>query len=172
MNKRRLLLILFQVKNKERVECSPIKEICIEKDTFKKVSEYTVRSQVMKEIMYEDYNNNIQFIKDIFQKIALMVENELMWSISDLDVMPVNSEDYSGVGGPVNNRRQRVYLFQQRILDEHTVVIGHKELMNLFDDMRTIYDGVFVTVIDGHQSKISIFDGDIISIQGDIEEFL
>lgn len=127
----------------------------------------------MKEIMYEDYNNNnIQFIKDIFQKIALMVENELMWSISDLDVMPVNSEDYSGVGGPVNNRRQRVYLFQQRILDEHTVVIGHKELMNLFDDMRTIYDGVFVTVIDGHQSKISIFDGDIISIQGDIEEFL
>ena len=158
MNKRRLLLILFQVKNKERVECSPIKEICIEKDTFKKVSEYTVRSQVMKEIMYEDYNNNIQFIKDIFQKIALMVENELMWSISDLDVMPVNSEDYSGVGGPVNNRRQRVYLFQQRILDEHTVVIGHKELMNLFDDMRTIYDGVFVTVIDGHQSKISIFE--------------
>ena len=172
MNKRRLLLILFQVKNKERVECSPIKEICIEKDTFKKVSEYTVRSQVMKEIMYEDCNNNIQFIKDIFQKIALMVENELMWSISDLDVMPVNSEDYSGVGEPVNNRRQRVYLFQQRILDEHTVVIGHKELMNLFDDMRTIYEGVFVTVIDGHQSKISIFDGDIISIQGDIEEFL
>lgn len=126
----------------------------------------------MKEIMYEDYNNNIQFIKDIFQKIALMVENELMWSISDLDVMPVNSEDYSGVGGLVNNRRQRVYLFQQRILNEHTVVIGHKELMNLFDDMRTIYDGLFVTVIDGHQSKISIFDGDIISIQGDIEEFL
>lgn len=126
----------------------------------------------MKEIMYEDYNNNIQFIKDIFQKIALMVENELMWSISDLDVMPVNSEDYSGVGGPINNIGQRVYLFQQRILDEHTVVIGHKELMNLFDDMRTIYDGVFVTVIDGHQSKISIFDGDIISIQGDIEEFL
>lgn len=126
----------------------------------------------MKEIMYEDYNNNIQFVKDIFQKIALMVENELMWSISDLDVMPVNSEDYSGVGGPVNNSRQRVYLFQQRILNEHTVVIGHKELMNLFDDMRTIYDGVFVTVIDGHQSKITIFDGDIISIQGDIEEFL
>lgn len=126
----------------------------------------------MKEIMYEDYNNNIQFIKDFFQKIALMVENELMWSISDLDVMPVNSEDYSGVGGPINNIRQRVYLFQQRILDEHTVVIGHKELMNLFDDMRTIYDGVFVTVIDGHQSKITVFDGDIISIQGDIEEFL
>lgn len=44
--------------------------------------------------------------------------------------------------------------------------------MNLFDDMRTIYDGLFVTVIDGHQSKITIFDGDIISIQGDIEEFL
>jgi len=126
----------------------------------------------MKEIMYEDCNNNIQFVKEMFFKIALMVKNELMWSVSNFDSIPVDSEDYSGVGGNVNNSRQRVYLFQQRILNEHTVVIGHKELMNLFDDIRTIYEGTFVVVIDGHQSKISIFDGDIISIQGDIEEFL
>lgn len=126
----------------------------------------------MKEIMYEDCNNNIQFVKEMFFKIALMVKNELMWSISNFDSIPVDSEDYSGVGGNVNNSRQRVYLFQQRILNEHTVVMGHKELMNLFDDIRTIYEGTFVVVIDGHQSKISIFDGDIISIQGDIEEFL
>lgn len=126
----------------------------------------------MKEIMYEDCNNNIQFVKEMFVKIALMVKNELMWSISNFDSIPVDSEDYSGVGGNVNNSRQRVYLFQQRILNEHTVVIGHKELMNLFDDIRTIYEGTFVVVIDGRQSKISILDGDIISIQGDIEEFL
>ena len=126
----------------------------------------------MKEIIYEDCNNNIQFIKEMFLKIGLMVKEELMWNISNFDSVPVNSGDYSGVGRTVNDSRQRVYLFQQRILNEHTVVIGHKELMNLFDDMRTIYEGVFVTVIDGHQSKISIFDGDIISIQGDIEEFL
>ena len=126
----------------------------------------------MKEIMYEDCNNNIQFVKEMFVKIALMVKNELMWSISNFDSIPVDSEDYSSVGGNVNNSRQRVYLFQQRILNEHTVVIGHKELMNLFDDIRTIYEGTFVVVIDGRQSKISILDGDIISIQGDIEEFL
>lgn len=126
----------------------------------------------MKEIMYEDCNNNIQFIKEIFYKIGLMVKNELMWNISNFDSIPADSEDYSGVGETVSNSRQRVYLFQQRILNEHTVVIGHKELMNLFDDMRTIYEGVFVAVVDGHQSKISIFDGDIISIQGNIEEFL
>lgn len=126
----------------------------------------------MKEIMYEDCNNNIQFVKEMFFKIALMIKNELMWSVSNFDSIPVDSEDYSGVGGNVNNSRQSVYLFQQRILNEHTVVIGHKELMNLFDDIRTIYEGTFVVVIDGHQSKITIFDGDIISIQGDIEEFL
>lgn len=126
----------------------------------------------MKEIMYEDCNNNIQFVKEMFLKIALMVKNELMWSVSNFNSIPVDSEDYSGVGGNVNNSRQRVYLFQQRILNEHTVVIGHKELMNLFDDIRTIYEGNFVVVIDGHQCKISIFDGDIISIQGNIEEFL
>lgn len=126
----------------------------------------------MKEIIYEDCNNNIQFVKEMFLKIGLRVDEKLMWNITNFDAAPVNSEDYSGVGGIVNESRQRVYLFQQRILNEHTVVIGHKELMNLFGDIRTIYEGVFVVVIDGHQSKISIFDGDIISIQGDIEEFL
>lgn len=126
----------------------------------------------MKEIMYEDCNNNIQFVKEIFCKIGLRVNNELMWSVSNLDLAPVDTEDYNGVGGTVSNGRQRVYLFEQRVLNEHTVMISHVELMNLFDDIRTIYEGVFVVVINGNQSKISIFDGDIISIQGDIEEFL
>ncbi len=126
----------------------------------------------MKQIMYEDCNNNIQFIKDMFRKISSKVKNELIWSVSNLDLIPVDAEDYSGVGGTVNNSRQRVYLFQQRILSEHTIVIGHNELINLFDDIRTIYEGVFVVVINGQQSKISIFDGDIIRIQGDIEFFL
>ena len=126
----------------------------------------------MKEIMYEDCNNNIQFVKEIFCKIGLRVNNELMWSVSNLDLAPVDTEDYNGVGGTVSNGRQRVYLFEQRVLNEHTVMISHVELMNLFDDIRTIYEGVFVVVINGNQSKISIFDGDIISIQGNIEEFL
>lgn len=94
----------------------------------------------MKEIIYEDCNNNIQFIKEMFLKIGLMVKEELMWNISNFDSVPVNSEDYSGVGRTVNDSRQRVYLFQQRILNEHTVVIGHKELLNLFGDIRTIYE--------------------------------
>ena len=126
----------------------------------------------MKEIIYEDCNNNIQFVKEMFLKIGLMVKEELVWNVSNFDSVPVNSEDYSGVGGTVNDSRQRVYLFQQRILNEHTVVIGHKELINLFGDIRTIYEGVFVATIDGYQSKISIFDGDIISIQGNIENIL
>lgn len=126
----------------------------------------------MKEIIYEDCNNNIQFVKELFLKIGLMKKNELLWNVSNFDAVPVDSEDYSGVGGFNNNSRQRVYLFHQRILNEHTVVIGHKELMNLFDDIRTIYEGVFVVEIDGHHNNISIFDGDIISIQGDVEGVL
>ena len=55
-------------------------------------------------------------------------------------------------------------------MNEHTVVIGHKELLNLFGDIRTIYEAVFVATIDGHK-EISI-DADIISIQGNIEDFI
>lgn len=126
----------------------------------------------MKQIMYEDCNNNIQFVKDMFHNVSLMVKDELIWSVSNLVSIPMDIEDYSGIGGDVNNSRQRVYLFQQRILDEHTIVIRHGELMNLFYDIRTIYEGVFVTAINGRQSTISIFDGDIIKIQGDIEKFI
>ncbi len=126
----------------------------------------------MKQIMYEDCNNNIQFIKNMFLKISSMVKNELIWSVSNLDLIPADIEDYSGIGGTIDDSRQRVYLFQQRILNEHTIVIGHDELMNLFDDIRTIYEGLFVVIINDQLSKISIFDGDIIKIQGDIENFL
>lgn len=126
----------------------------------------------MKQILYKDCNNNIQFLKDMFCKVSLMVKNEIIWSVSNLDSIPVDAEDDSGIGENADNSRQRVYLFQQRVLKEHTVVIGHDELMNLFDDMRTIYEGVFAVVINGHQSKISIFDEDIIKIQGDIENFI
>ena len=88
-----------------------------------------------------DLYYNIQCIKEMFRRISLMVKNELMWNISNLDAVPIDTEDYSGVGGTVNSSRQRVYLFQQKILN-------------------------------GHQNKISIFDGDIVNIQGVIEDFL
>ena len=58
----------------------------------------------MKQIMYEDCNNNIQFVKDMFHKISSMVKNELIWSVSNLDSIPADIEDYSGIGGTVNNR--------------------------------------------------------------------
>ncbi len=124
----------------------------------------------MKEIMYGDCNNNIEFIKEIFHKIGLMVKKDLMWSVSNLDLIPKDSEDYNGVGGTINNSRQRVYLVQQRILNEHTIVIEHKELMELFNNIRTIYEGIFIVVINGRQNRIAVFDGDIISIQGDMED--
>ena len=41
-----------------------------------------------------------------------MVKNELMWNISNLDAVPIDTEDYCGVGETVNSSRQRVYLFQ------------------------------------------------------------
>ena len=46
----------------------------------------------MREIIYEDCNHNIQFIKEIFIKIGLMAKEELVWTISNFDSVPVNSE--------------------------------------------------------------------------------
>lgn len=126
----------------------------------------------MKQVMYEDCNNNIPFIKEIFRKISFMGRNGLIWSISNLDMIPSDTEDYSGVGGIVNSSRERVYQLQQRIMNEHTISIEHNELMLLFDDVRTIYEGTFAAVINGHLNEILIFDGDIVKIQGEIEKIL
>ena len=101
----------------------------------------------MKRIMYEDCNNNIQYIKSIFCRIALLNKHELVWHVSNLDVAPIESADYSGIGADVDN--DRIYLFQQRILNEHIVNVKNKELMNLFDGIRTIYDGMFTVTING-----------------------
>ena len=123
----------------------------------------------MKQIICEDCNSNIQIVKKLFDLIAGMGKEKLEWTISNFESIPMDCGDYSSIGKDVDNSRQRVYLFHQRVLREYAVILEHRELMNLLDDIKTIYEGIFVVTIAGSQSKISIFDGDIIEIEGDVE---
>lgn len=125
----------------------------------------------MKYVKFEEYYNNIHFIKEMFYKIGLIIGEELVWNVLELQAIAVDCGDYSGIGLAYNDSRERVYLFQEKILNEHAVTIRHKELMNLFDDISTIYDGIFIATINGHQNRISVLEGDIISIDGDIEDY-
>ena len=44
--------------------------------------------------------------------------------------------------------------------------------MELFENIRTVYYGSFEVVVKGKPLKITVFDGDIIGVDGDIEDKL
>lgn len=122
----------------------------------------------MKRIMYKDCNNNAIFLKDLFMQIQSFSNAELSWNISNLDLIPIDKGDY--VNGIPDFEMEKLFDFQKRVLDEHIVSIPHNVFMNLFENIRTIYEGKFSTAIEDKQIKMTVFDGDIIEIYGAVED--
>lgn len=48
----------------------------------------------MREIVYEDCNNNAAFLKELFVQIQELSVTELSWSISNLEFIPVDQGDF------------------------------------------------------------------------------
>ena len=112
----------------------------------------------MRKILYEDCNNNSMFMKELFIQVQKLSELKLSWSISNLEFIPVDKGDLIG-------EMEELYNFQERILDEHKIVISHNSFMELLENIRTIYEGNFEVLIRGNQLNIKVFDGDIIEIE-------
>lgn len=121
----------------------------------------------MKKIMYENCNDNAAFLKELFLRIQALSVTELSWNISNLEFISANQEDF--VGGIPNLKMEKLYNFQKKTLEEYTVSIMHGDFMELLGDIKTIYEGDFATLINGKHAMVKIFDGDIIEIDGEIE---
>lgn len=67
---------------------------------------------------------------------------------------------------------EEVYDLQKRVLEEHSKNVMHNDLLKLSENIKAIYEDLFVALIDGKTFRIKIFDGDIIEIDGGREEFL
>ncbi len=122
----------------------------------------------MKKIMYEDCNNNAYFLKGIFSEIQSFVNVELIWNVSDIEIIPIDQGDF--VNGSYGADREKVYNFGKKILDEQEVQINNNALLEILNFTKVIYYGLFTTTIDSNLITIKIFDGDIIEIQGVIED--
>ena len=121
----------------------------------------------MRKIIYEDCNNNSIFLKELLNQVQILSDLELNWSISNLEFIPVDKGDF--IGGILSTEMEQLYNFQNRILDEHTIIIAHSDFMDLLKNIKSIYEGKFEVLLRGKQLKIKIFDGDIIEIDGDLE---
>ncbi len=124
----------------------------------------------MKQVMYEDCNNNVSFLKELFEKIQKLSDEEINWRISNLEFIPIYKGDfYNGVS---NQEMEKVYDFQRKALEEYVINISNSIFMELLVNIKTIYEGIFIGNIRGEQIKIKIFDGDIIEIEGFFENIV
>ena len=120
--------------------------------------------------MYEDCNNNVSFLKELFEKIQKLSDEEINWRISNLEFIPIYKGDfYNGVS---NQEMEKVYDFQRKALEEYVINISNSIFMELLVNIKTIYEGIFIGNIRGEQIKIKIFDGDIIEIEGFFENIV
>ncbi len=117
--------------------------------------------------MYEDCNNNADFLRSIFVEAQSFSETELRWTVSDIEIVPLDQGDY-GISEPDSNK-EMVYNFSMKVLSEKKVLIRNSELMEILNLTKTIFNGKFVSNINDNSVSIKIFDGDIIEVQGNIE---
>ena len=121
----------------------------------------------MKQILYEDNNNNAKYLMSILAQVQQQVETVIFWKLSCFDFVIVDIGDF--FNGIISPEIEEVYNFGTKIEREHVIIVEHNYLIKMLKNIRTVYYANMKTVIGNDVFSITIFDGDIIEIRGDIE---
>ena len=121
----------------------------------------------MKQTLYEDNNNNANYLINILVQVQQQVETVISWELSEFDFIIVDVDDFfNGIMPP---ETEEVYNFEKKIEREHVIVVEHNYLLKILKNIRTVYYANMKTIIGNNVFSIKIFDGDIIEIRGNIE---
>ena len=121
----------------------------------------------MKQILYEDNNNNAKYLMSILAQVQQQVETVIFWELLCFDFVIVDRDDFfNGIMPP---EIEEVYNFGKKIEREHVIMVEHNYLIKILKNIRTVYYANIKTVIGNDKFSIKIFDGDIIEIRGNIE---
>ena len=121
----------------------------------------------MKQILYDDENNNANYLINILVQVQQQVETVISWELSEFDFIIVDVGDFfNGIMPP---EIEEVYNFGKKIEREHVIVVEHNYLLKILKNIRTVYYANMKTIIGNNVFSIKIFDGDIIEIRGNIE---
>ena len=121
----------------------------------------------MKQILYDDKNNNASYLINILVQVQQQVETPISWELSEFDFIIVDVGDFfNGIMPP---EIEEVYNFGKKIEREHVIVVEHNYLLKILKNIRTVYYANMKTIIGNNVFSIKIFDGDIIEIRGNIE---
>ena len=121
----------------------------------------------MKQILYDDNNNNASYLINILVQVQQQIETVISWELSEFDFIIVDVGDFfNGIMPP---EIEEVYNFGKKIEREHVIVVEHNYLLKILKNIRTVYYANMKTTIGNNVFSIKIFDGDIIEIRGNIE---
>ena len=121
----------------------------------------------MKQILYDDNNNNASYLINILVQVQQQIETPISWELSEFDFIIVDVGDFfNGIMPP---EIEEVYNFEKKIEREHVIVVEHNYLIKMLKNIRTVYYANMETTIENNVFSIKIFDGDIIEIKGNIE---
>ena len=121
----------------------------------------------MKQILYENKNNNASYLINILVQVQQQIETLISWELSEFDFIIVDVGDFfNGIMPP---EIEEVYNFGKKIEREHVIVVEHNYLLKILKNIRTVYYANMKTIIGNNVFSIKIFDGDIIEIRGNIE---
>ena len=121
----------------------------------------------MKQILYDDNNNNASYLINILVQVQQQVETVISWELSEFDFIIVDVGDF--FNGIMPSEIEEVYNFGKKIEREHVIVVEHNYLLKILKNIRTVYYANMKTIIGNNMFSIKIFDGDIIEIRGNIE---
>jgi len=132
-----------------------------------KISILNLEEREMKQILYDDNNNNASYLINILVQVQQQIETPISWELSEFDFIIVDVGDFfNGIMPP---EIEEVYNFEKKIEREHVIVVEHNYLLKILKNIRTVYYANMKTIIGNNVFSIKIFDGDIIEIRGNIE---
>ena len=132
-----------------------------------KIRILNLEEREMKQILYDDNNNNASYLINILVQVQQQIETPISWELSEFDFIIVDVGDFfNGIMPP---EIEEVYNFEKKIEREHVIVVEHNYLLKILKNIRTVYYANMKTIIGNNVFSIKIFDGDIIEIRGNIE---
>jgi hypothetical protein len=132
-----------------------------------KIRILNLEEREMKQILYDDNNNNASYLINILVQVQQQIETPISWELSEFDFIIVDVGDFfNGIMPP---EMEEVYNFEKKIEREHVIVVEHNYLLKILKNIRTVYYANMKTIIGNNVFSIKIFDGDIIEIRGNIE---
>ena len=132
-----------------------------------KIRIVNLEEREMKQILYDDNNNNASYLINILVQVQQQIETLISWELSEFDFIIVDVGDFfNGIMPP---EIEEVYNFEKKIEREHVIVVEHNYLLKILKNIRTVYYANMKTIIGNNVFSIKIFDGDIIEISGNIE---